>query len=273
VTTNGLETTRKEVIVHNLRYHPIIFLRRVRRININLRRDSKWVSPKYKGRGTAILVQAWTGPEVSRSWGSQISWYSAHEGGKVVSPTQRPPLPPENTPGIHFCYRLSRPQGNSAAGRIMSTKEIPIIPPGIELATFRFAGQCLQNANQNIFRFSRLWRWSVLLLSTCSCELCRIYSYKNTFKKWIQCQVYVNGKLSKTKAQTLQRRRWRVLRKISNIFLLYDRTEADMPDVFPCFTKDEDRRYYLEPGQVTNEWGWRSPLDMTTYTGLKETGK
>ena len=30
-------------------------------------------------------------PEVS---GSQISRQSAHEGGKVVSPTQRPPLPP-----------------------------------------------------------------------------------------------------------------------------------------------------------------------------------
>ena len=29
---------------------------------------------------------------------------------------------PGNTPGIHFCYRLSRPQGHSAAGRIMSMK-------------------------------------------------------------------------------------------------------------------------------------------------------
>jgi hypothetical protein len=29
---------------------------------------------------------------------------------------------PRNTPGTHFCQRLSRPQGNNAAGRIMSTK-------------------------------------------------------------------------------------------------------------------------------------------------------
>ena len=28
-------------------------------------------------------------------WGSQISWQSAHEGGKVVSPTYRPPLSPQ----------------------------------------------------------------------------------------------------------------------------------------------------------------------------------
>jgi hypothetical protein len=27
----------------------------------------------------------------------------AHEGGKVVSRKQRPPLPPGNIPGTHFC--------------------------------------------------------------------------------------------------------------------------------------------------------------------------
>jgi len=44
------------------------------------------------------------------------------DGGKVVSLTHCQPLPPENTPGTHFCYRLSRPQGHSAIGRIMSMK-------------------------------------------------------------------------------------------------------------------------------------------------------
>jgi hypothetical protein len=28
---------------------------------------------------------------------------TAQDGGKVVSLTQRPPLPPGNTPGTHFC--------------------------------------------------------------------------------------------------------------------------------------------------------------------------
>jgi hypothetical protein len=58
-------------------------------------------------------------PEV---WGSQISRQSAHEDGKVVSPTHQPSLPPGNIPGTHFCNRLSRPQSHSAARRFMSMK-------------------------------------------------------------------------------------------------------------------------------------------------------
>ena len=52
----------------------------------------------------------------------QISWQSAREGGKVVSPMHQPPLPPRNIPGTHFCYRPSQPRGHSAAGRTMSMK-------------------------------------------------------------------------------------------------------------------------------------------------------
>jgi hypothetical protein len=40
---------------------------------------------------------------VPGGWCCQISRQSALESGKVVSLTHRPPLPPRNIPGTHFC--------------------------------------------------------------------------------------------------------------------------------------------------------------------------
>jgi hypothetical protein len=37
------------------------------------------------------------------------------------------PLPPRKIPGTHICYRLSRPQGHSAAGWIRSIEKIHLI--------------------------------------------------------------------------------------------------------------------------------------------------
>jgi hypothetical protein len=36
---------------------------------------------------------------------------TAQDGGKVGSLPHRPPLPPGDAPGTHFCWRLSLPQG------------------------------------------------------------------------------------------------------------------------------------------------------------------
>jgi hypothetical protein len=63
--------------------------------------------------------RSWQALRVPGRWGSQNLRQSAHECGKVVSPTHRPPLPPGYIPGTCFCQRLSRPQGYSATGRIM----------------------------------------------------------------------------------------------------------------------------------------------------------
>jgi len=42
-------------------------------------------------------------PEVSRKLRFPDIMTMAQDGGKVVSLTPRPPLPPGNTPGTHFC--------------------------------------------------------------------------------------------------------------------------------------------------------------------------
>jgi len=75
-----------------------------------------------KGKGKAVPLQAWSGPEGSRKLRFPDYMTTAQDSGKVVSFTHRPPLPAGNAPGTHFCWRLSRPQGHSAIGRIMSMK-------------------------------------------------------------------------------------------------------------------------------------------------------
>jgi hypothetical protein len=89
----------------------------------NLLRKFKrhWNVTTTKGKGKAVLLQARSGPEGSRKLRFPDFMTTAQFGGKV-SLMHRPPLPPGNIPGTHFCYRLSRPQGHSATGRIMSLK-------------------------------------------------------------------------------------------------------------------------------------------------------
>ena len=56
-----------------------------------------------KGKGKAVPLGAWSGPEGSRKLRFPDFMTTAQDGGKVVSLKHRPPLPPGNTPGTHFC--------------------------------------------------------------------------------------------------------------------------------------------------------------------------
>ena len=55
----------------------------------------------YK-KGKAVPLQAWSGPEASRKLRFPDYVTTVHDGGKV-SRMHRPPLPPGNVPGTHFC--------------------------------------------------------------------------------------------------------------------------------------------------------------------------
>jgi len=54
-------------------------------------------------KGKASPLQAWSSPEVSRKIRFPDYMTTAQDGGKVVSLTHRPPLPPGNAAGTHFC--------------------------------------------------------------------------------------------------------------------------------------------------------------------------
>jgi len=53
--------------------------------------------------GKSVPLQAWSGPEGSRKLRLPDYVTVAQDGGKVVSLTHRPTLPPGNTPGTDFC--------------------------------------------------------------------------------------------------------------------------------------------------------------------------
>ena len=55
------------------------------------------------GKGKTVPLQAWSGPEGSRKLRFPDFMTTAQDGGKVVSLTHRPPLPPGNTLGTHLC--------------------------------------------------------------------------------------------------------------------------------------------------------------------------
>ena len=90
------------------------FLAWGRRPILSLKRNALWLA----------IFNAKQSLRVPKGSGALILWQLAQEGGKVVSRRHRPtlPPPPRNIAGAHVCWRLSRPQGHSAAGRIMSMK-------------------------------------------------------------------------------------------------------------------------------------------------------
>ena len=57
---------------------------------------------KFRRRGSPKR-KTWSGPEGSRKLRFPDFMKTAQDGGKVVSLMHRPPLPPGNTPGTHFC--------------------------------------------------------------------------------------------------------------------------------------------------------------------------
>jgi len=54
-------------------------------------------------KSKADPLQAWSGPEGSRKLRFPDFMTTAQDGGKAISLTRRPTLPPGNAPGTRFC--------------------------------------------------------------------------------------------------------------------------------------------------------------------------
>jgi hypothetical protein len=59
--------------------------------------------PELYKKSKADPLQAWSGPQSSRKLRFTDFMTTAKDGGKVVTLPHRPPLPPGNTHGTHFC--------------------------------------------------------------------------------------------------------------------------------------------------------------------------
>ena len=61
------------------------------------------VTEMRKGKGKAVPLQVWSGPEGSRKLRFPDFMTLAQDRGKLISLTHQPSLPPGNAPGTHFC--------------------------------------------------------------------------------------------------------------------------------------------------------------------------
>jgi hypothetical protein len=98
-----------------------------------------------KGKGKAVPLHAWSGPEGSRKLRFPDYMATAQDGGKVVSLMHRPPLPPQEMLLVLISVRGRVYPRAIVQSEGLCQWKIPMTPSGIEPATFRFVAHYINH--------------------------------------------------------------------------------------------------------------------------------
>ena len=97
------------------------------------------------GKGKAVPLQAWSGPEGSRKLRFPDFVTIARDGGKVVSITHRPLFTPRKYSWYSFLLEAESTPGPHCDQKDFISMKNSLIPAGIKPATFRFVAQHLNH--------------------------------------------------------------------------------------------------------------------------------
>jgi len=129
---------------------------------------------KGKGKVKQSLCRPRQALRVPWGWGSQISRQSANEGGKVVGPTHRPPLPPQEILLILIYVTGWVNPRATVRPAVLCQQKIPMTPLRTEPA-FCLQVQCLTQLHNHVSHLSYYKSPYILYTNFLQIQLTRIY--------------------------------------------------------------------------------------------------
>ena len=152
---------------------------------------------KRKVKCKSVPLQAWKSPEVSTNLRFPDYVTTAHDGGKVVSLTQRPLFYPQEIILVLISVRDWVDPSAVVKSEGLCQWKIPFTPSGIEPAAFRFVAQRLNHCDTAVTLMCQLyltetecWTTINLGMNTATVNI-TIVSFKQTNIRTYICQALV----------------------------------------------------------------------------------